>query len=184
MVWSTARLSLALAVPLVAQQVGSTIAQGAERVLEGQEFFERKIRPLLIERCYECHSAEAKKLKGGLRLDLPDGILKGGDSGPAIVRGDPDKSLLIQAVRYLDQDLQMPPRHKLSSEQIADLEAWVRMGAPDSRTASDTARPGDGIDVAKGRKFWSFQPVKSPPLPQVHHRAWLRGPIDAFILSK
>src|SRR5258706_666844 len=98
------------------------------------EFFEKKIRPIFVENCYKCHSKEAEKLKGALLLDTRDGVLKGGDTGPAIVPGQPDKSLLIQAVRYTNTDLQMPPKNKkLSAEQIADLEAWVKIGAPDPR---------------------------------------------------
>ena len=95
------------------------------------EFFENKVRPVLVEHCYKCHSDKAEKLKGGLYVDSREGILKGGDNGPAIVPGDPDKSLLIKAVRYTDDNLQMPPKNKkLSSEQIADLEHWVKIGAP------------------------------------------------------
>ncbi|TMQ01810.1 MAG: hypothetical protein E6L09_01855, partial [Verrucomicrobia bacterium] len=88
------------------------------------EFFEKKIRPVFVEHCYKCHSQEAEKVKGGLLLDTRDGLLKGGDTGPAIVPGDPDKSLLIKAVRYIDEDLQMPPRKgggRLTDEQSADL---------------------------------------------------------------
>src|SRR6266511_1301985 len=102
----------------------------------GLEFFEKHIRPLLVEHCYKCHSAQAEKLKGGLLLDTRDGVLKGGDTGPALLPGDPDKSLLIKAVRYTDPDLQMPPAKsggKLSDEQIHHFEAWVKMGAPDPR---------------------------------------------------
>src|SRR5262245_53140268 len=103
---------------------GSLPASGAED--SGVDYFEKKIRPLLTERCYECDSAEAKKLKGGLRLDFRDGVLKGGNSGPVIVPGKPEESLLIKAVRYTDEDLKMPPQHKLASEQIAELEQWVK----------------------------------------------------------
>src|SRR3954469_12530947 len=98
---------------------------------EGIEFFENRIRPILAERCYECHSAQSRKTKGGLLLDTRDGVLKGGDSGPAVVLGAPEKSTLIRAVKYGDKDLQMPPKHRLDPEQVADLEKWVRMGAPD-----------------------------------------------------
>ena len=94
------------------------------------EFFENKIRPLFAEHCYKCHSAEAEKLKGGLRLDSPEAILKGGSSGSSLIPGDPDGSLFIKAVRFSDPDLQMPPKKKLSGEQITLLEAWVKMGAP------------------------------------------------------
>src|SRR5688500_589244 len=97
---------------------------------EGNDFFEKKVRPLLAERCLDCHSAE-KKIKGGLRLDTREGWSAGGDSGPAIVPGDPEKSLLITAVRYTDRDLQMPEKRKLPDAEIATLEQWVKMGAPD-----------------------------------------------------
>ena len=123
-------------------------------------FFESKSRPILVERCYECHSAE-KKQKGGLLLDTKEGTLKGGDTGPALVAGDPAKSLLITAVKWTDKGLQMPPKKQLSEEQIADLEAWVKMGAPDPRGgARALTRIEQHLDDAK--KHWSFQPV--PPL--------------------
>src|SRR3954447_26019582 len=106
----------------------------------GGDFFEQKIRPLLVENCYKCHSAQAEKVKGGLLLDTAEGLLKGGDSGPVIAAGDPEKSLLIKAVRYTDPELTMPPKDKkLSPDQIADLEAWVKMGAPDPRGKSASA---------------------------------------------
>src|SRR5438876_6768527 len=101
----------------------------------GVEFFERKIRPVIADNCYKCHSATAEKLKGGLKLDTRADVLKGGDTGPALIPGDVEKSLIIKAVRYTDEDLKMPPKNKkLSAEQIADLETWVKMGAPDPRT--------------------------------------------------
>ncbi|MBI3875380.1 MAG: c-type cytochrome, partial [Verrucomicrobia bacterium] len=133
----------------------------------GVEFFENKIRPLLIENCYECHG-EAKQ-KGGLRLDTRDGTLKGGDTGPAIVPGAPEKSLLIKAVRYTDKELQMPPKNKrLSPAQVADLEAWVKMGAPDPRTGSVPAASHPPLsDPAKVKSHWAYQPVKDPPAPAV-----------------
>ena len=105
------------------------------------QFFETKIRPLLTKNCYKCHSADSLKLKGELRLDTRDGLLKGGATGPAIVPGDPEKSLLIKAVRYTDPDLQMPPKgDRLSVDQINDLVAWVKMGAPDPRLGKVTLR--------------------------------------------
>src|SRR5438105_9797864 len=150
---------------------------------EGIEFFEARIRPLLVERCYECHSAQAKKLKAGLWLDSPEGVIKGGETGPAIVPGKPEKSLLIKAVRYTDAELQMPPHHKLEAEQIADLEKWVTMGAPDPRQANSVASTY-GVDLAEGRKFWSFQPVKEPPPPEIKNKTWPRSSIDHFILAR
>src|SRR4051794_17539733 len=101
------------------------------------QFFESRIRPLLADNCYKCHSQLSEKVKGGLLLDTREGTLKGGETGAAIVPGDPEKSLLIKAVRYTDPDLQMPPKNKkLSEAQIADLVAWVKMGAPDPRVAT------------------------------------------------
>src|SRR4051794_36104922 len=99
---------------------------------EADVFFESKVRPILADRCYECHSA-AKKVKGGLRLDTKEGWQTGGDSGPALVPGTPDKSLLIEAIRYGDLDMQMPPKKKLPEEEIAVLEQWIREGAFDPR---------------------------------------------------
>jgi len=147
----------------------------------GIEFFEQKIRPIFVEHCYKCHSAQAEKLKGGLHLDTHEGLLKGGDTGPAIVPGDAEKSLLIKAVRYKDEDLQMPPKgKKLASEQIADLEAWVKMGAPDPRVS--------GAQVAQtkvqGSGHWAFKPVTQPAIPAVKNKKWAQTPVDAFILAR
>jgi hypothetical protein len=148
------------------------------------DFFESRVRPVLVEHCYKCHSTEAEKVKGELYLDTRDGVLKGGVSGPAIVPGDPDKSLLIKAVRYTDAELQMPPQkgggEKLSPEQIADLEAWVKMGAPDPRTnALPIAKP---VDVAS--QHWAFKPIAKPAVPEVKNADWIRTPIDNFVLAK
>ena len=159
----------------------SLAVQGAEQQLtkDQSDFFENKIRPTLVTECYQCHSLKAPKLKGGLSLESRDATLKGGDAGPALVPGDPDASLLIKAVRYTDSDLQMPPRgHKLSDAQIADLEAWVKMGAPDPRT---------GLAIAKKknpRDYWAFQPIKNSPVPDVKDTNWIQSPGDAFILAK
>jgi hypothetical protein len=152
---------------------------------EAVEFFEKRVRPILVAHCYECHSAGAKELKGSLRLDDREGVLKGGDNGPAIVAGDPEMSRLIAAVRYGDADLQMPPDGKLSDSQIADLVAWVKMGAPDPRSRTNATPPkAEGIDFAKAREFWSFQPVKDPPPPKVQNESWVKTEIDRFILAK
>ena len=121
--------------------------------------FEQHIRPLLAEHCYECHSSESKSLQGGLRLDTPNGILLGGDSGPSLVASKPDESLLIQAVRYHDLDSAMPPAGKLSEELIVKLELWVRSGAsmPSDEQAAKVQR---SIDIEAGRMHWSFVPTK------------------------
>ena len=129
-------------------------AAGAEFTPEGIEFFEKRIRPVLVERCYKCHSADSEKLKGRLRLDSRETLLQGGESGkPAVTPGDPAKSRLLEAVRYENPDLQMPPKAKLSAEQIADLARWVKLGAPwpqelAAEPATDTA-PGTGRFLAR-----------------------------------
>ncbi len=146
------------------------------------EFFEKKIRPLLAAQCFECHSE--KKAKGGLRLDSRDGWAKGGESGPAILLGTPDKSPLLRAVRYTDKDLQMPPKRKLSPEQLAAFEQWVKLGAPDPRTATAAIETKKtGMTIEEGRKFWSYQPPKAVALPTVNDAAWPRTDIDRFILA-
>jgi hypothetical protein len=147
------------------------------------EFFEKRIRPLLVNHCYNCHSGDAKKVKGELFLDTRAGVRKGGASGPAVVLGEPDKSLLIRAVRHQDKDLHMPPKEQLSPAQIADLEAWVKMGAPDPRDGKVAGQPAV-IDIAEARKFWSFQPLKSVTPPAVNDRSWPINAIDHFILEK
>jgi cytochrome c553 len=149
------------------------------------EFFEKKIRPLLAEHCLSCHSAEAqtnKKLKGGLLLDSRDGWKAGGDSGPAIVPGKPAESLLIESVKY-DGDLKMPPKGKLPAAAIADLEQWVKLGAPDPRVGG--AKPKQvGLSIEEGRKFWSYKPVAKPAIPAVKDSAWAANDIDRFILAR
>jgi hypothetical protein len=164
------------------------IAAAAELPADQIEFFEKRIRPVLIESCYKCHSTESGKAKGGLLLDTKTGVLQGGDSGPALVAGRPEDSLLIKAVRYVDKELQMPPESaggKLAPEKVADLEAWVKMGAPDPRTAHAAAKAAsDFPDIAKARAHWAFQPVTAPPVPAVKDRSWVRTPVDAFVLAK
>jgi mono/diheme cytochrome c family protein len=149
----------------------------------GLEFFENKIRPILANNCYKCHSSQASKLKGGLSLEYHESILKGGDDGPALVPGNPDNSLLIKAVRYQDPDLQMPPKgNKLPDAQVADLVAWVKMGAPDPRSAGKEMA---GASWSKERRqHWSFQPIKRVAEPEVHDTNWVANPVDAFVLAK
>jgi len=136
----------------------------AQITAEQTEFFEKKIRPVLAERCYGCHGPESKPPAGGLRIYTRDGLRKGGDSGPAIVPGDPAESLLIEAISYRNPDFKMPPSGKLKDQQIADLTEWVKMGAPDPREeAPAAALAKKGINFTEARKFWSFQPLKSLP---------------------
>ena len=155
------------------------------------EFFEKKIRPVLVESCYSCHSEESGKNKGELVLDSRDGIRAGGDRGPAVVPRNVDDSVLIRAIRQ-EGNLRMPPdKHggKLSDEVIADFEEWVKMGAPDPRDAPKVAnteptKPEKPIDWNQERAFWSFQKPVSPALPSVKNSRWARTEIDRFILAQ
>jgi Protein of unknown function (DUF1553)/Protein of unknown function (DUF1549)/Planctomycete cytochrome C len=138
--------------------------------------FERDIRPLLESRCYKCHSHKTGKMRGGLTLDSSNGWTKGGDSGPALVPGKPEQSLLIQAVRYADK--KMPPDKKLSDTEIATLEAWVKLGAPAPKETLATS--------GKDNDWWSLKPMKRPVVPAFpeEQAKWVRSPVDAFILAK
>ena len=160
----------------------------------GVEFFESKIRPVLVEQCYKCHSAGAEKLKGKLHLDTREGILKGGESDlPAVVPGNLDDSTLIRAIRYEDEGLRMPPKQKLSAEQVAAFEAWVKMGAPypagtgpiaAAAAPAPTSRPV-AMSLEEGRKFWSFVPPKKSPPPEVSAATTKPNDvIDRFIVAK
>ncbi|MCE9526093.1 MAG: DUF1549 domain-containing protein, partial [Planctomycetales bacterium] len=144
------------------------------------EFFEKRIRPILAEHCYECHSAKTDKIKGGLRLDSREGLLTGGDSGTAVIPGEPDKSRLIVGVGYESEELQMPPAGKLAAEKVADLKEWVRRGAffPKSEGGSVVKRV---INLEEGRKHWAFQRVVPQKLPSTTNSDWSRQRIDPFI---
>lgn len=158
------------------------VCSAAESASDSVDFFENNIRPLLAERCYSCHSAKAEKVKGGLRLDTPEAILKGGNSGAAIAVGDPDASLLIKAVRYSDPELQMPPKdQKLPAEEIEKLEAWVKAGAPLPRLAG-SPRPATRLEEARAH-HWAFQPVRKPTPPPVKNSRWVKTPVDNFVLA-
>lgn len=143
---------------LVAILSGMSAAVCAEEISpEDLEFFESEIRPALIKHCYECHSEDEGKRKGGLWLDRRSGWEVGGDTGPAAVPHDVDGSLLIETIRYADPDLEMPPEGKLPDETIALFEQWVKRGLPDPRSGA-TEIESDGIAVEEGKEFWSFQP--------------------------
>ena len=147
----------------------------------GIEFFERKIRPIFAKRCYECHSTTAGKSQGGLQIDARTALLAGGDSGPAIVPGKPEESLLIEAIGP-DGSVEMPPDGRLPPEEVALLREWVGHGAPmpDDRSAAAVKKK---IDFEAGRNFWSFLPVHAVAPPAVVAADWVRRPIDAFILA-
>ncbi len=153
---------------------------------ESAEFFEKKIAPIFKEHCFKCHSHSAEKIKGGLVLDSADGAFTGGDTGPAVVPGDVAKSLLITAVGYKDDDLQMPPKgKKLSEEQIALLTDWVKMGAPWPKATGQkmTVRAKGKITV-EDRKWWAFQPMAKPEMPTVDDHGWCANEIDRFVFAK
>ena len=148
------------------------------------EHFEKKIRPVLVEYCYACHSAEAAgrgKLKASLAVDTRAGLLKGGESGASVVPGKPAESVLLDALKF--EGLEMPPGKQLPPAVIADFEKWIADGAFDSREGeSIVAKRGMSID--EGRKFWSFDPPRDPPLPAIKDSAWSVDPVDHFILAK
>jgi len=146
------------------------------------EFFEARVRPILVDNCYKCHSPSKGSPQAGLELDWKGGWEKGGTDGPAIVPGDPERSLLIAAVRYTDSTLQMPPTGKLSTAQVNDLVAWVRMGAPDPRT---TRPAGSAVTYGgNGKDHWAFKPVTRPTPPAVKNETWIKNDIDRFVLAK
>ncbi len=170
----------ALVLALLAAATSS--ANAAVPDAAGLDFFEKKVRPILVERCYECHS-EGKKVKGGLRLDLREGWAKGGDTGPAIVPGKPEESLLLTAIHWKDRDLEMPPKKKLPAAEITVIEDWVKLGAPDPRDAA-VAKKQHGLSLEEGRKFWSYSALTPPAVPAVKDAAWPRADVDHFILTK
>ncbi len=179
----------AIAISIFAVSAASVVrgAAAEAKPTAGQlAFFESNIRPVLASKCYECHSTQAKKVKGGLLLDSREGIRKGGDSGPAVVPGNPSKSLLLQAIQYKDKDKQMPPKEQLKASIVADFERWIALGAADPRerpavTVATTV--GATYAQANPKNFWAFQPVKKPLLPAVRDAAWPKGDIDRFILA-
>lgn len=163
-------------VTLIILLVLSPLVAGATDARE--TYFEKHIRPLLVERCYECHSASAGKSKGGLLLDSKAGWALGGDSGPALVPGDPERSLLLRAVSYQDRELQMPPKKRLAMEEIAYLKEWIGDGAYDPREGKVVREESPDIDA---KDHWSYQPMKRQAVPQ---SAWARTPEDAFVDAK
>jgi hypothetical protein len=149
------------------------------------QFFENDVRPLLAGKCYECHGE--KKQKAGLRLDSRADALKGGETGPALVPGKPQESLLIEAVHYTDENLQMPPKEQLAPEEIATLEKWIALGAPwpaeQAPRKARAERDADGF-TAEDRAYWAFQPLARPVPPALAGNRWVRGDIDRFVAAK
>ena len=147
------------------------------------DFFEKEIRPLLAQNCYQCHSSQAATVLGEFRLDSRQALLQGGRSGPAVVPGDPDASRLIQAVRYGSEQLSMPPAGKLEDREIADLAEWVKLGAfwPESSEVVAEAVAEEGRAIVKDH--WAWQPLAEPPIPDVKDTDWPQGEIDRFVLA-
>ena len=157
---------------------------GQELSREQLNFFESKIRPVLIKECYGCHSAKTGATKGGLMVDTKEALLLGGDGGPAIVPGNLDESLLWSAINH--EDYNMPPGKMLSDKVIADFEKWIEMGAPDPRVMKVTEVKSEITtkDIEKGREFWAFRKPVKPSVPTVGDESWPDNEIDHFILAK
>ena len=168
--------------------VAATALEAQEPSADDLEHFESKIRPVLAERCYQCHGGDPERIRGGLVLIDAAGVRAGGDSGTVVVPGAPEASLLIEAIRY-DGSIRMPPDGRLPAAVVADFERWVRKGAADPRT-SDTAvvaarsDAGADYDFEPGREHWSFRRMAEPEPPAVTDGSWIRGPIDRFILNR
>ena len=146
----------------------------------GLDFFEQRIRPVLVKHCYSCHSAKSRPLRGGLRLDSKQGWQLGGDSGPALVPGKPEKSLLLAAIKY--QGFEMPPKQRLDARIVADFDKWIRMGAPDPRHAKVTGPRK--VDIEAGRSYWAFRAPRRPALPNVSNDLWRNTAIDRFVFRR
>ena len=163
--------------PEVASAAEPTVAPDAK----GLEFFEAKIRPVLVAHCYKCHSEQSGKSEGGLLLDARERIRVGGDRGPAVVPGDPKASWLLTAISHADADLKMPPNQERLPAAVAhDFEAWIKMGAPDPRAGEATARRPP-VTIEAGRKFWAFQKPGNPKPPKTNQPAWAKRDLDHFI---
>jgi hypothetical protein len=161
--------------------LGESPAFAAEASAEDVAFFEKKVRPLLVLHCQECHSTRTKKKRGGLLLDSRAAVLEGGDTGPAVVPGEPGKSLLVQAVRYEHETLAMPSNGKLPPAEVRVFEEWVRRGVPFPGPSVVVAK--EGIDLVAGRNFWSFQPLVTRDPPSVRDQSWPTGRVDRFLLA-
>ncbi|MFZ9793061.1 MAG: DUF1549 domain-containing protein, partial [Gemmataceae bacterium] len=160
---------------------------GFDKSLTGAEpdpktFFNKEVQPILQAHCMSCHGAE-KKVKGGFNLSSRDALLKGGDSGKVVLLDKPGESILLDAIRY--GEMKMPPKGKLPQAQIDILEKWLKMGVPyaDGATSAMKSHGPPKVDE-EARNFWAFKPVKKPTVPQVKNSAWVRNPVDAFILRK
>jgi hypothetical protein len=184
---------LSLLAPLAL--ASSVFAAEAEPKIDpkGLEFFEKHIRPVLSDKCYSCHSTKSGKAKAGLLVDSREALARGGGTGPAVVAGKPDESLLYKAITYQHDEMQMPPAGKLPNETIELFKQWIQMGAPDPRSekAEEGGKPVLTGMTPKARKWWAFQPLKKVAVPDVKKfendqelLSWTKNPIDKFLLAK
>ena len=167
---------------------GLLTTMGSLKADDGNDFFEKKIRPILVNNCYKCHSVESEKndkLKGDLRLDLRESIRGHGESGLiSVVPGKPDESNLYRAISYLDSELLMPPKSRLEKSVINDFKRWIEMGAPDPRDGKLKRTIDKSINFEKAQQFWSFRQPREPAAPIVKNTSWAREDLDLFILKK
>lgn len=178
-------MNRAFAISIAVYFAAAIPTAAAEPTAREREFFEKRIRPVLVEQCYSCHSTAAKKVRGGLLLDSADGLRRGGERGAALVPGRPKESLLIQALRH-EQDLRMPPKGTLPEAVIADFVHWVEAGAPDPRTEATLITPRRAAFriTEADRGHWAFVPVADVSPPIVRDAGWCRSPVDRFILAR
>lgn len=175
-------LSAKIAFCVLVIVVDAAAASAQSPSADDLKFFENKIRPVLVKHCYACHSQDAKEVGGKLLLDTRAGLRKGGESGPTLIEGKPDKSLLIQALQY--DGLQMPPEEPLPEAVINDVKEWIRRGAPDPRQPKKLVRQRDGSTIVSDEVLWSLQPKQIPPVPEVQNVEWCRDPLDRFVLAR
>ena len=175
----------AFSIALISIASAFSTSLGAQTVNAGTaEYFESKVRPILANNCFGCHGASAL---GGLRLDSSEAMIRGGKRGPALKPGDPDNSLMIQAIRQNDPALKMPQGGKLKDDEIAVLEEWVKAGAVWPKSAAPVTsktESGKYVITPERKDFWSFQPLKNEPVPAVKDARWAKSDIDRFILAR
>ncbi|HUG68625.1 MAG TPA: DUF1549 domain-containing protein, partial [Pirellulaceae bacterium] len=172
------RLALTIASScLLVAMLSQPGARGETLSADDLAFFENKIRPILVQHCYECHAADSKELGGKLLLDTRDGMRRGGEAGPAVIQGRPDESLIIQALRY--DGLEMPPDQPLPESVINDFVKWVQRGAADPRSTARTEQASTDTDT-----LWSLRAIADPPVPEVQDQAWPRDPLDRFVFAR
>ncbi len=179
-----ALLSAVLCGCFAATAIGQETKSPPAPATDGVRFFESKIRPALVAHCYECHSTQSGKARGGLKVDSRDALLRGGDSGPAIVAKSLEKSVLYQALLYHDEGTQMPPKGKLPQAIIDDFQRWIQMGAPDPRITTVSPNVASAINIEKGRQFWAYQPLSPLPPPTTGTSNWSRTAIDQFVETR